>query len=83
MTLPSWLPRISLPQPLQDAARRAGNLAISTAKDVAAKRRAETASGVAAQVEEYPGSPTPANSLAWVLGGAAILAVAVVASRKR
>lgn len=82
--LPSWLPTINLPRPLQDAANRAKNLAIATAKDVAAKKRAaDSASGVASQTSEYPGSPAPDNSLTWVVGGAAILAAVVFATRKK
>lgn len=86
VSLPSWLPRINLPRPLQDAARRAGNLAISTAKDVAAKKKAADAaassSGVAAQTSEYYGEDASGNSLLWIGGGAAVLAAVVLMSRK-
>lgn len=85
--LPSWLPTISLPKPLQDAAKRAGNLAISTAKDVAAKKKAAdaaaSASGVAVQTSEYSGGNAPGNSLLWIGGGAAILAAAFLMTRKK
>ena len=85
--LPSWIPRISLPKPLQDAAKAAGNLAITTAKDVAAKKKAAdaaaSASGVVVQTSEYSGEGAPGNSLLWIGGGAAILAVAFVLTRKK
>lgn len=81
--LPSWLPKISLPKPLQDAAKRAGNLAIATAKDVAAKKKAATSGGVAAQTSDYPAPQSSNNSIMWILGGAAVLGVAFVATRKK
>lgn len=88
VTLPSWLPKINLPKPLQNAAKRAADLAIKTAKDVAAKKKAadakkaaDNASGVASQTSDFAGSPTPNNSMLWVMGGAAILAIGVYAAR--
>lgn len=87
ISLPSWIPRISLPKPLQDAARAAANLATSTAKDVAAKKRAAdaaaSASGAASQTSDYPAPQSSNNSVMWILGGAAILSVAFVATRRK
>lgn len=85
ISLPSWLPKISVPKPLQDAAKRAADLAVKTAKDVAAKKKAaDQASGVAAQTSEFVGSPTSNNNnMKWVLGGAAILALAAFVTRKK
>lgn len=86
VTLPSWLPRISLPKPLQDAAKRAGDLAIATAKDVAAKKKAAdaaSASGVAVQTSQYPSDSASGNPLLWIGGGAAILAAAFIMTRKK
>lgn len=87
-SLPSWLPKISLPSPLRDVARRTGNLASATAKDVLAKKRAADAasrSGVASQTSDFDsGSPASNSSMVpWAIGGAAILAVGAALMRGR
>lgn len=79
--LPSWVPKINVPKPIQSALSQVTQKAIDDLK----KKKAESAAGVAAQAADYSGSSSSPTSIMnpWIVGGAAVLIIGGIVAMGR
>lgn len=83
--LPSWVPRVSIPKPIQSAASATAKVVAQAQRDLKAKKDAENAAkdnGVATQTLDFP-SPPPSSMIPWVVAGGALVLILAASWRKR
>lgn len=80
ITLPSWVPRIAVPKPIQGAIKKVATQAVADVK----KARAQSPSGVAAQTQDFV--PVVGHGANWLMFGfvaAGVVSVGIYASRRK